>query len=177
MKVAELLNYATDICNIPISYWRNDSVAGNAAKQADDIYDTSGSGDMRRIMLLKIVRALYSKTKCSFALPLALYKRNDVYYFPDGAAFCKAEKPTAFMAASIVAQNPDSRMLAVTRAKGLSYVSRGLALTDRPAGERQAAAAASGSNPEAVAKKRPAAAKAKLGAATKQKHGGFEQVD
>ena len=124
---------------------------------------------MRRAVLLRIVRALYSMPKCSFSLSLELYKQDDVYYFPDGAAFCKSEKPTAFMAASMLAVNPNSKMIEVTRNKGLNYVNKGLALTDGSARDEPAPAAAASSTPAAVAKKKPAAAKTIQGAATKKK--------
>ncbi len=81
---------------------------------------------MRRTVVLKIVRALYEKPKCSFTTPLDLYKSDDVYYFPDGAAFTRSEKPTAFMAAYILAVNANSRMLDASRIKGQHFVNRGL---------------------------------------------------
>ncbi len=124
---------------------------------------------MRGAVLLRIVRALYSMPKCSFALPLDLYRRDDVYYFPDGAAFCKAEKPTAYMAASILAANPNSKMMESTRIKGLNYVNKGFALADRPAEDQPAPAASASSTTDAVVKKKPAAAKTKQGASTKKK--------
>ena len=124
---------------------------------------------MRGAVLLRIVRALYSMPKCSFALPLDLYRRDDVYYFPDGAAFCKAEKPTAYMAASILAANPNSKMMESTRTKGLNYVNKGFALADKPAEDQPAPAASASSTTDAVVKKKPAAAKTKQGASTKKK--------
>jgi hypothetical protein len=128
---------------------------------------------MRRAVVLKIVRALYEKPKCSFSTPLELYKSDDVYYFPDGAAFTKSEKPTAFMAAYILTVNPNSRMKDESRTKGQNYVNRGFALTDSApaaaatsapmgsAGASSSTTAAAAMPPPAVpaVKKKPAAAK------------------
>ncbi len=175
MQVSELLDYAVNILNFPLSYWRNDSEEGSQARASDRFYDTGGFGDVRRIVVLKIVRALYEKPKCSFTTPLDLYKCDDVYYFPDGAAFTRSEKPTAFMAAYILAVNANSRMLDASRSRGLNYANMGFALADiAPAAAAKAApivfAAASSSStaaPEAPApaepavKKKPAAAKRK----------------
>ena len=59
IQVAKLIDYASDILNIPVSYWRNDSESGGAARKADDFYDTGGFGEVRRSVLLRIVRAMY----------------------------------------------------------------------------------------------------------------------
>ncbi len=154
MQVSELLDYAVDICNIPISYWRNDSESGQAAKQADNIHEIGGDLDLRKTVLLKVVRMMYDKPKCSFIVPLNLYLEEDVYYFPDGAAFTKSDKPTAFMAAAVLAVNPGSKMWEYTRNKGKNYVPQGRVLGDAPA--------ASGSSKGGPAvKKKPAAEKKK----------------
>ncbi len=118
MQVAELVDYAVNVLNHPLSHWRNDSEEGSQARASDEFYDTTGFGDVRRTVVLKIVRALYEKPKCSFTMPLDLYKQDDVYYFPDGAAFTRSEKPTAYMAAYVLAGNPNSRMLDAIRTKG-----------------------------------------------------------
>ncbi len=160
MQVAELLTFAQDSCNIPLSFWKAESAEGNAAKAVDNIMGTLASGDMRRIALLRVVRALYDKPKCSFEVPPDLYgRKDDVYYFPDGVAFGKISKGTAYMAASILAANPAAKMNAEARRRGLRYVPAGRALGDAPVPE-----AASSSSQTATIKKKPAAAKPKPGA-------------
>ncbi len=181
IQVAKLIDYASNILNIPASHWRNDSESGGAARVADNFYDTGGHGEMRRNVLLRIVRALYGKTQCSFSTPLELFREDDVYYFPDGAAFCKSDKPTAFMAASMLAGNSQSRMMEATGSKGLKYVNRGLTLTDAagaattppPAAAARALAPVAATSPTttttAAAKKKPAATKTIPGTAAKKK--------
>ena len=73
------------------------------------------------------------------------------------------------MAASILAANPDSKMMESTRIKGLNYVNKGFALADGPAGDQPAPAASASSTTDAVVKKKPAAAKTKQGASTTKK--------
>ena len=104
-----------------------------------------------------------------------MYK-SQVYYFPDGAACTKSEKPTAYMAAYILTVNPLSKMLPASRKRGEEYVNRGFALEDRRPGAAETSAttgstgAASSSSaaakaamppPKAVpaVKKRPAGAR------------------
>ncbi len=162
MQVAELLNFARDACNIPETYWMNDSKEGEEAKKAENIF--SCHGNTRSSLLLKVVRALYSKPRCSFVLPM--FEQDDVYCFPNGAAFCSEKKPTAFMAASALAQNVNCKMRPTTRAKAELYTNKGFALADSvadrgnattPGGKPQILPPASSSSSAPVAK-RPAAA-------------------
>jgi hypothetical protein len=129
VQAVDLLDYSINECGMPSSLWRNVSEVGQAERAKDNIMM---GGDIRRTLLLKVVRAMYDKPKCSFASPLELYREDDVYYFPDGAAFTTREKPTAFMAASILAVNPESKMDDKSRTKGLQYANRGFAITDGP---------------------------------------------
>ncbi len=179
MQAGELMDYASDSLDIPMSYWRNDSDAGNAARKSDGFYNTEGFGELRRGVLLRIVHAKYGLPKCSFTTPLELYKEDDVYYFPDGAACGRGDKTTTFMAASILSVNPQSRMQEATRVKGENYILRG-ALTDAARVAAIAptatdtfvalAAASSSSTTTAPAvKKKPAANKPNTGAAAKKK--------
>ena len=89
--------------------------------------------DLRKTVLLKVVRKMYDKPKCSFIVPLNLYLEEDVYYFPDGAAFTRTDKPPSFMAAAVLAVNPNSKMMHVTRNKGLTYTPQVRVLRDAPA--------------------------------------------
>ncbi len=110
VQVAALLDYAQDSCNIPLSLWKAASAEGKAAKEVDKLLGTLTYGDMRRIALLRVVRAMYDKPRCSFEVPPDLYgHQDDVYYFPDGVAFGKFSKGTAYMAASILAANSLAR--------------------------------------------------------------------
>ncbi len=178
MQAGELMDYASENLDIPISYWRNDSETGNAACKSDGFYNTEGFGELRRGVLLRIVHAKYGLPKCSFTTPLELYKEDDVYYFPDGAAFGRTDKASVFMAASILAVNPQSRRQESTRVKGVNYMMRG-ALTDAARVAAIAptatdtfvalAAASSSSTTTAPAvKKKPAANKPNTGAAAKK---------
>ncbi len=76
---------------------------------------------------------------------------DDVYYFPDGAAFCRIAKLTAYMAASILAANPNCKITEEARAKGLRYVPKGLALGDAPVSKITGASTSSSQN--AIVKK------------------------
>jgi hypothetical protein len=147
VQAAELLDFAIKECGMPSSLWRNVSDVGQAARAKDNI---TMAGDVRRTLLLKVVRAMYDKPKCSFANPLELYREDDVYYFPDGAAFTTQQKPTAFMAASILAINPASKMDEKSRTRGREYVTRGFAIADGPSHGASAAAST------AVVMQRPA---------------------
>ena len=178
-QARELMDYASDNVDIQFSYWRNDSETGNAARQRDGFYDTAGFGALRRGILLRIVHAKYGLRKCSFTTPLELYKEDDVYYFPDGAAFGRGDKTTTFMAASILAVNPQSRLQENTRLKGENYILRG-ALTDAArvvaiapsAADTFVALAAASSSSTTTApavKKKPAANKPNTGAASTKK--------
>ena len=92
------------------------------------------------------------------------------------------------MAASVLEQNPNSKMMPLSRAKGEKYANKGFALTDKtddrgkatpPAGAQQALPPASSSGSAPVAKKKPAAAAKEAAASTKKKRGDkdFERVD
>ncbi len=116
---------------------------------------------------------------CSFTTPLELYKEAEVSYIPDGAALGRVDKTTTFMAASILAVNPLSRMNQETRTKGQNYIARG-ALTDaaRVAAIAPlatdtfvalAAASSSSSTTAPAVKKKPAASKSNTGAASTKK--------
>ncbi len=70
MQASELLDFAEDVLSIPISYWRNDSEEGNAARARDAFFDTAGYGRIRRHVVLRIIRAKYGLPKCSFTTPL-----------------------------------------------------------------------------------------------------------
>ena len=149
VQAVKFLDYSLNECCIPASLWRNVSDTGKAERAKDNIMM---KGDIRRILLLKVVRAMYDKPKCSFPTPLELYREDDVYYFPDGAAFTTSDKPTAFMAASMLAVNPACRMDDKSRKRGLEYANRGFAIEDGPS---QGPPPASST---AIVKQRPAAA-------------------
>ena len=162
-----------------MSYWRNDSETGSAARKDDDFYNTEGFGELRRGVLLRIVREMYGKPRCSFSTPLELYVEDDVYFFPGGAAFCRTDKASVYMAASILAVNPLSRMQESNRVKGMNFIGRG-ALTDAagaatlapPAARTFASLTAASSTSTTTApamKKKPAANKTIPGTATKKK--------
>jgi hypothetical protein len=101
--------------------------------------------------------------KCSFMNPLPLYVDDDTYYFPDGAAFCKSDKPTAFMSAYALTVNPDARMLQDNKNRGFTYLEERRA-TARALTAAPSASSASSSRPMPApktipVKKRPAGAK------------------
>jgi hypothetical protein len=173
IQVSELLDYCVDTLELPISYWRNDSEQGKAARARERAFDTTGYGDVRRYAVLKIIRAMYGKTKCSFVRPILLYEAEDTFYFPEGAAFCKQNKPNGFMAAHALTINPSYRMMQEIRTKGETYMrtGSGRALTNAPSASSAAssrsapppkASASSASSsrtmppPKAPAMKRPA---------------------
>jgi hypothetical protein len=149
MQAVMFLDYSLNECGIVASMWRNVSDKGTAERAKDKIIM---QGDIRRSLVLKVVRAMSDKPKCSFTTPLALYREDDVYYFPNGAAFTSSEKPTAFMAASILAVNPDSKMDEKSRKMGQQYVNRGFELADGPSHGPSTAASS------AIVRQRPAAA-------------------
>ncbi len=184
MQASVLLDFAEDVLNLPTSYWRNDSDTGNAARANDNFNDTAGFGRIRRTVVLRIVRAKYGLPKCSFTTPLELYREDDVYYFPDGAAFGRADKVSVYMAAYILSVNPAARMEPATRSSAEAYLLRG-ALTDAArvpaiappeadsfapvAFQRIAAGSSSSGAPAPAVKKKPAANKTETGPATKKK--------
>ena len=163
-QVAQLLNFAKNAAHIPESFWRNDSVEGIAAKKADNVYNKD---DMRSILIMRLVRAMYSKGKCSFIHPrLGEQKDPDVYYFPEGAAFTSETKPPSFMTASVLAQNPEARMSAALRNKGLEYQKMSMlkdaqdtpgGLSSAPKAKAKAKASSGSASSSAPAMKRPAA--------------------
>ena len=182
MQASELLDFAEDVLNLPTSYWRNDSDTGNAARAHDNFYDTAGFGRIRRTVVLRIVRAKYGLPKCSFTTPLELYREDDVYYFPDGAAFGRADNVSVYMAAYILSVNPAARMEPATKVSAEAFLLRG-ALTDAarvpaiappeadtfaPVAFQRLAAGSSSSGAPAV-KKKPAANKTDTGPATQKK--------
>ncbi len=129
IQASELMDFAEDVLSIPMSYWRNDSEAGNAARASDAFFDTAGYGRVRRHVVLRIIHAKYGLSKCSFTTPLELYREDDVYYFPDGAAFGRPDKVTTYMAAYILSVNPEALMETVTRERAQTFLLKG-ALTD-----------------------------------------------
>jgi hypothetical protein len=134
IQVSELLDFCVDTLMLPISYWRNDSEQGKLARTRERAYDTTGYGDVRRYVVLKVIRAMYNKTKCSFVKPILLYEAEDTFYFPEGAAFTKANKPNGYMAAHALTINPHYRMMPDMRTRGENYLQTGSgrALTNAP---------------------------------------------
>jgi hypothetical protein len=159
MQVAELLDYSVNVLDLQLGYWRNDSRQGSEARTRDNTVDTTGKGDVRRYIVPKIVRALYGKPKCSFASPLELYVKDDTYYFPDGAAFCKSDKPTAFMSAYALSVNPACRMIDDSRLKGRNYLVQGRALTNAPSASSASSSRTMPAPKAPAVKKRPAGAR------------------
>ena len=152
MQVSQLLNLAGRSAAIPESFWRNDSAEGIAAKVAANVYNKD---DIRAILVLKLIRAMHSKRKCSFIHPrVGQPEEPDVYYFPEGAAFTSEKKPNSFVAASVLAQNPLSKMPDGIRMKGLEYQKMSM-LTDA-LGKAKAQTKASSSSSQPTMK-RPAA--------------------
>ena len=130
IMIAEVVDFAYHSCNVPESFWKNYSQQGIDAKKKDNVYCPD---DMRQLLLLKVIRALHGKPRCSFINPSqSCEKEDDVYYFPDGAAFCDAHKPSGFMAACVLFWKPDAKMHEVTRDKGKDYILLGKALQDKP---------------------------------------------
>ncbi len=82
-------------------------------------------------MALRMIAAFYGKKYCSFVPPWDNEtNRRDVYYFPDGAAFCSNTKPTGFMAASVLKQNPECRMVDKSKKKAKMYLVSGFTIGD-----------------------------------------------
>jgi hypothetical protein len=133
--------------NLELSYWRNSSEEGDEARRKERAVDTKGFGDVRNMVLLKIIRSKYGKSKCCFVHPLELYQDEDTYYFPDGAAFTRKEKPSAFMLAHALMMNPHYQMMEELRTKGENYRQKALSLTNAPA-----ASSSSSSRPKASPK-------------------------
>jgi hypothetical protein len=159
MQVADLLDYSVNVLNLQIGFWRNDSEQGSEARDRDNTIDTKGQGTVRRYVVLKIVRALYGKPYCSFSAPLELYRRDDTYYFPDGAAFCKSDKPTAFMAAYAMTVNDVARMTPDSRVKGQNYLTQHRALRDAPSASSASSSRTMPAPKAPAVKKRPAGAR------------------
>ena len=163
LQVSQLLNFAGNAANIPESFWRNDSAEGIAAKVAANVYNKE---DLRAFVVLKLIRAMYSKIKCRFFhLRAGQAEDPDVYYFPEGAAFTSEKKPNSFMAASVLSQNPDARMSTAIRNKGLEYQKMSM-LKDAPGalgsapipkGKAKGKAIAGSSSSSQPTMKRPAA--------------------
>ncbi len=179
MQATELMDYAKEVFDIPESYWRNDSTEGNAARAADDFFNTAGFGEVRRSVLLRLIRARYGIPKCSFTTPQELYVQDDVYYFPEGAAFGRPDKVPVYAAAYILTMNPNSRMADSTKERAEKFLQRG-ALMDAarvpaiapPEADTFVSTATGSSSSTTTApavKKKPAATKTNTGPAAKKK--------
>jgi hypothetical protein len=127
MQIAQLVNFCRDRCGIPESFWRSESAEGTALKRADNFLM---NGNVRSHVLMKAIRAMYRKPKCSFVH--GPNPREDVYYFPEGAAFTNEKKPNPWMAASVLTLQLDAKMGPVMRSKGIEYLNSGLAITNAP---------------------------------------------
>jgi hypothetical protein len=147
VQVAALLDYCVNVLNLELAYWRNASEEGDAARRKEKAVDTRGLGNVRQLVLLKIIRRMYGKPKCCFIHPLALYREEDTYYFPHGAAFTRDEKPSSFMLAHALMVNPQYQMMDKMRVKAESYMQNTLALTNAPI-----ASSSSSSRPKASTK-------------------------
>jgi hypothetical protein len=116
--VSDLLEFSYDCCHLPDSYWLTPTARSNAGVQG-----AKDPGDLRRGMVLKMVSAFYGKKYCSFAQPReGEPRREDVYYFPDGACFCNEGKVSAASIASILSVSPNARLAESCIKRGMNHL-------------------------------------------------------
>jgi hypothetical protein len=108
-QCADFLEFATERCKLPISFWLSSTARANQGVSVPGIPMHMQEGDFRVSMALTITRAMHDKAWCTF-IPHRGTPRNDTYYFPEGMAFTNEGKSSTLAAASILIGNPDAKL-------------------------------------------------------------------
>ena len=115
-QIADLLEYANDVCYLPDTYWLNETakqVSGAKPKveETKDAYtlDMANDSDPCLVMVLRLVLSLYNKPYCSFMMPRREeQRRDDCFYFPENSAFLDVKRVSGLVAAVMMCSDPQA---------------------------------------------------------------------